>query len=147
MTNGEFYPSFRLILASITFLIGKWKLAKNNFHKIIGNFSKLWGKIIPHSFESCKTWGKDQFPIVLNCKLVYSNSTKKRKSESEVQNFRHLWSSNQDKLSNNSFVKKQFRFFDKPIIGQFKKTIWIFDWELVAPCYELQNIEYVAIKF
>ena len=41
VTNGEFYPSFLLILASITFLIGKWKLAENNFHKIIGNFSKL----------------------------------------------------------------------------------------------------------
>jgi hypothetical protein len=42
--NGEFYPSFLPILASITFLIGKWKLAKKIFHKIIGNFSKLWGK-------------------------------------------------------------------------------------------------------
>ena len=44
MTHGEFYPSFLLILASITFLIGKWKLALNNFHKIIRYFSKLWGK-------------------------------------------------------------------------------------------------------
>jgi len=37
-------PIILLILVSKTLLIGKWKLAKNNFHKIIGNFSKLWGK-------------------------------------------------------------------------------------------------------
>ena len=42
------------------------RLAKNTFQKIIRNFSKLWGKIIPHSFELRKTRGKDQFPIVLN---------------------------------------------------------------------------------
>ena len=68
MTNGEFYPTLILILASITFLIGKWKLTTYNFHKIIEIFSKLWGKIIPYSFESNKTRGKDQFPIVWNYK-------------------------------------------------------------------------------
>jgi hypothetical protein len=37
VTDGEIYLSFLLILASIKFMIGKWKLAKNHFHKIIGN--------------------------------------------------------------------------------------------------------------
>ena len=35
----------------------------------IEQFSQNCGeKIIPHSFESYKTRGKNQFPIVLNCK-------------------------------------------------------------------------------
>ena len=51
VTNGEFYPSFLLILASITFLIGKWKLAEKNFPKIMRKFAD---------------YGSFSFPIVLN---------------------------------------------------------------------------------
>ena len=69
VTNAEFYPSFLLILASISFLIGKWWLnCKAQFSqkpKEKNNWNRP-DETIPHNFELNKTRWTDKFLIVCN---------------------------------------------------------------------------------